>query len=147
MSDRVEAGSKPACIFKCEGARLQKNFLLVFILFAVVFNPGTSQAKGGDEQTQIILLNDSASALEDSNPELSKSLTAFADEKEKEWEINSANKTDIPAPNIVGNIDQVKARIKLLNQAAEAIKPTYPSIAKSLKQMAKDLNKTIELKE
>ena len=43
--------------------------------FVILFNPSILWAKGGDEQDQIVLLNDSASALEETDPGLSKMLT------------------------------------------------------------------------
>jgi len=113
-----------------------KQLGILAVVSALVFNPGVSQAKAGDDQTQIILLNDSAAALEDSNPELSKSLTKFADEKEKEWEYKNANKDAPPTPDIDKNITLLQERIKLLKAAAFAIQPTYPLIAQGLNKMA-----------
>ena len=112
--------------------------------WCIAFNPSVSQAKGGDDQDQIILLNDSAAALEDSNPGLSKMLTQFADEKEKEWEDKNANKNAPQVPLPIKYKTQLQDRIKLLKAAALAIRPTYPLIAKGLDKMAKDMNKTIE---
>ncbi len=120
------------------------TLMMLVFMGAVVFNPCVSQAKGGDDQNQIILLNDSAAALEDSNPGLSKSLTKFADEKEKEWEYKNANKDAPPTPVTDKNIKQSRERIKLLRAAALAIQPAYPLIAKSLRKMAKDFSETIE---
>ena len=111
----------------------------------MVFHPGSSQAKDSDDQTQIILLNDSAAALEDSDPELSKSLTQFADEREKEWEAKNANKDELPTLITDKNIKQVQDQIKLLEAATVAIKPTYPLIAQSLRKMVHDLNRSIEI--
>ena len=108
---------------------MRGKFILTAVVFVLVFDPGVSQAKGGNEQAQIILLNDAAAALEDSNPGLSKSLTKFADKKEKEWEHKSADKNTLP----------LQEQIKLLKAAALAIQPTYPLIAKSLLKMAKDI--------
>jgi nitrate reductase alpha subunit len=124
----------------------QKILLTFLVLGIFAFNPGVSQAKGGDDQDQIILLNDSAAALEDSNPGLSKSLTQFADEKEKEWEYKNANKDTLPTPITDKNIHQWQERIKLLKAAALAIQPNYPLIAKSLLKMAKDINRAIEIR-
>lgn len=112
-----------------------------------MFNPCLSQAKGGDEQDQIILLNDSAAALEDSNPALSKSLTQFADEKEKDWEKNSTGKTVPFIPVTDKNRAQLLGQIELLKEAAQAIAPTYPLIAQALSRMAKNINRTIEAAE
>lgn len=118
--------------------------MMIVVFFAVAINPGTSRAKGGDEQDQIILLNDSASALEDTDPGLSKSLTQFADEKEKEWEKQNGNKDALPIPITDKVKVQIQERIKLLKEASVAIKPVYPLIAKSLDKMVKDMSKTIE---
>lgn len=127
--------------------KVQSCSLLIFI-GAAAFNPCASLAKtADDDQSQIILLNDSAAALEDSDPELSKSLTRFADEKEKEWEYRSANKNAPPIPVTDKDIPQLQYQIKLLKEAAMAIKPTYPIIAQSLYKMAKGLNRTIENEE
>lgn len=122
------------------------NFQLkvLFAILIVLLNPLMSHAKGGDDQTRIILLNDSAAALEDSNPELSKDLTKLADEKEKEWEDKNANKDVLPTPVTDKYIKHVQEQIKLLKESAAAIKPTYPLIAQALIKMAKDINRTIE---
>ena len=124
----------------------RKKFTLMAVVFVLMFNFGVSQAKGGDEQDQIILLNDSAAALEDTNPGFSKMLTKFADEKEKDWEDKNANKNAPSSPITDKNSKQLQERIKLLKAAAIALRPTYPLIAKGLDQMVKDLNKTIEIK-
>ncbi len=114
---------------------------------AIAFNPCVSQAKANDGQNQIILLNDSAAALEDSNPGLSKSLTKFADEKEKEWEYRNANKDAPSGPLADKDIPLLQEQIKLLKAAALAIQPTYPLITQGLEKMARDINRTIEIKQ
>jgi hypothetical protein len=126
---------------------LVKSYSLLVFIGAAAFGPCASQAKTDDDQTQIILLNDSAAALEDSDPGLSKSLAKFADEKEKEWELKSAGKNVLPTPVTDKNKPQILYQIKLLKEAALAIKPTYPLIAHNLYKMAKDLNRTIENEE
>ena len=110
-----------------------------------MMSPNAAQAKGGDEQTQIILLNDSAAALEDSDPELSKSLAQLADVKEKEWEDANANKPVLPTPVTDKNLPQLQEQIKVLKAAALAMKPSYPLIAKGLNKMARDLDRTVEI--
>ena len=130
---------------KCVRLFQKKTLMVILLIGAIGFWPVVSQAKGGgDEQDRIILLNDSAAALEESNPQLSKSLTQFADEKEKEWEANKANKSESPIPVKDQNIPQLQERIKLLKAAAIAIEPAYPLIAKSLNKMAKEMNKVVE---
>ena len=120
--------------------------MMFVVIGAVAFNPGVSQAKGGDDQDQVILLNDSAAALEDSNPGLSKSLTKFADEKEKEWEDKNANKNGPQRLITDQNIPQLQYRIKLLKAAALAIGPIYPLIAQGLNKMANDINSKLMTK-
>ena len=125
----------------------KKALTIIVIVSAVVFHPVVPQAKPADEQNQIILLNDSAAALENTNTELSKSLAQFADEKQKEWEANNANKKASLPPASDINSKQLQERIKLLNAAALVIKPTYPLIAQGLNKMVKDLSSgTIEVK-
>ena len=119
------------------------TLLLLIIIGVIAFPLSVAQAKGGDEQDQIILLNDSASALEDTHPGLSRMLTQYADEEEKDWENKNANKNVLPIPNTDKYKKLLQDRIELLKEAAVAIKPTYPLIAKALDQMAKDLNMTV----
>jgi hypothetical protein len=125
--------------------RASRTMIMLVVIGVIALDPGVSQAKVADEQDQIILLNDSAAALEDTDPVLSKSLTTFADEKEKEWEAKNANKAQLPTPITDKYKAQVQDKIRILKAAALAIQPTYPLIAKSLNSMAKDLNKTIEI--
>jgi len=112
--------------------------------FVILFNPSILWAKGGDEQDQIVLLNDSASALEETDPGLSKMLTKFANEKEIDWENKNANKNVLASVDNDKNSKQFKDQIKLLRSAAMAIQPTYPLIAKGLDQMAKDMDGVIK---
>jgi len=123
---------------------LVKSCSLLLFTGAIALCPCPSQAKADDDQAQIILLNDSAAALEDSDPGLSKSLTEFADEKEKVWESKSANKDAPPIPVIEKDLPHLQDRIKLLNEAALAVKPDYPLISKNLYKMAHDLNRIVE---
>jgi len=116
------------------------KIIFVAVLF-LALSPNVSQAKGGDEQDQIILLNDSASALEETDPGLSKSLTQFADEKEKDWEDKNANKDKLSTPVSDKYKIKMQERIKLLRKAALAMRPNYPLIAQGLDKMAKDLSK------
>ena len=117
------------------------KLFVTFIILAGIFNPSILWAKGGDEQDQIVLLNDSASALEDVNPGLSKILTKLANEKEIDWENKNANKNVPASPVIDKNSKQFKGQIKLLKSAAMAVQPTYPLIAKGLNQMVKDMER------
>ena len=122
---------------------LRKTVSIFTIFFVLLLSSGAGLAKGGLAQDQIILLNDSASALEDSNPELSKDLTALAQVKQKEWEDANAGKPQLPIPLTDKYKLILKERVRLLNAAASAITPTYPLIAKSLGKMANEINRTI----
>ena len=123
----------------------QKVLTNIFIVFVIIFYPGHVQAKDGDEQSQIILLNDAASALEDINPGFSKSLTKLADDKEKEWNAKNSNK-NVPSNSLADkNNTKSQEQIELLKAAALAIQPTYPLIAEGLDKMAKDMDRTIEI--
>ena len=106
----------------------------LFVVLVVCFIPGLTQAKG-DGQNLIVLLNDAASALEDTDPALSKSVTQFADEKQKEWEAQNAGKGQ---PKQLEGV-HLKERLDLLKKAALGLEATYPLIARGLDQMAQDL--------
>jgi len=120
------------------------QWALACIIGLIVFLPVLSLAKVSEDQDQIILLNDAAAALEDSQPGLSKSLTQIADEKEKAWEDKNANKPVLPAVITDKTIKESQDETKLLKAAAKAIQLEYPLIAKGLDKMAKDINRTIE---
>jgi predicted patatin/cPLA2 family phospholipase len=118
--------------------------IILVIIFLIIFNPSSSQAKWGSQQDQIILLNDSAAALEDSDPKLSKELTKLANEKEKVWEAVNA-KNALPQA-VKQNIPELKKQIVLLKKAALAIHPTYPLMAQNLDKMIKEMDAMIEIK-
>ncbi|MDE2223541.1 MAG: hypothetical protein KGK03_10785 [Candidatus Omnitrophica bacterium] len=111
------------------------RWCLGLILFGLVCYPSVAQAKADNQQKGIILLNDTAAALESSNPALSKEFTQLADEQEKEWEAQNAGKAKAPAALSVADRAQ---RIKLLKQAAGAVAPLYPMMARDLGRMADD---------
>ena len=115
---------------------------LCSVLVGLSLLGGPAHAKGADEQAQIILLNDSASALEDSNPGLSRELAQFADEKEKAWE---ASRKDKSTPPLVPTKNALwMARLKLLRDAAHDMEPTYPVMAKSLTKMAANVQAQLD---
>jgi len=101
---------------------------LLIIGSMVVLFSCASWAKEADQREQIILLNDSAVALEDSNPQMAKDLTQFADEQEKVLEDKTREISK-----------QQTSRIKLLRDSAAILRQTYPLIAKGLIKMADDI--------
>ena len=111
----------------------------IFILFPVNVN-----AKASNDQAQIILLNDSASALEDTNLDLSKRLTQLADEKEKQWEYLNENKAIVVSDNTPKDKAKLQDQLNLLNDSAKAVEGTYPLLAKALIKMAQDTRKDLK---
>lgn len=112
-------------------------WLIIGFVLAVLAS--VSWAKEADHRGEIILLNDSAAALEDSNPRMAEELTKFADEKEKALENKNA---DEPAVSKEEAIKKPQTdRIRLLRDSALLIQPTYPQIAKGLIKMADDMDK------
>ncbi len=105
-----------------------------------------SFAKPGDETSQIILLNDSAAALQESNPELSTGLTKFANEKEKELEDKNTGKQEPVGLKEEEIKKHDEDHIKLLRDSAAVLRQFYPEIAKRLVQMADDMTKVMEKK-
>ncbi|MBF0504373.1 MAG: hypothetical protein HQL14_04640 [Candidatus Omnitrophica bacterium] len=116
-----------------------KGLLAIGAMVALVTT--LSWAKGGDARGQIILLNDSAAALEESNPQMARDLAQFADEKEKALEDANVGK-DEPQESEARDIQKLKTkRTKLLRDTAQILKPTYPEIAKGLMKMADESDK------
>jgi hypothetical protein len=134
-------------LFSLKWCGLKPNIALMLLMAVVVIglSQGLSRAKDSDDQNQIILLNDSASALSDSNPGLSRTLAKFAEDKEKEWEDKNAGNIGSQTTGNKNNIGQLQYRIKLYKQAALALQPDYPLIAKGLNKMANDINKSMEI--
>ena len=115
--------------------------ILVLFIVGLVFCPSVSWPKEADDRGQIILLNDSAVVLEDSNPLMARDLTQFADEKEKALEAKNAGQDEPPALPAEVIYKQQTGRVKLLRDVAAIIQPTYPEIAKGLRAMADEMVK------
>ncbi len=112
----------------------------------IVLLSSVSFAKPGDETAQIILLYDSAAALQESNPELSTILTKFANEEEKKLEDKNAGKREQVGLKEEERKKHHEDHIKLLRDSATVLQQFYPEIAKRLAQMADDITKVIEKK-
>ena len=113
----------------------------ILVAMVVLFS-SASWAKVPDERGQVILLNDSAAALEESNPRMAKDLTQFADEKENALENNNDGQDAPSAPGEEEVKKQQSARIKLLRNSAAILQQLYPEIAKNLVAMADDMAKS-----
>lgn len=114
--------------------------IFITLLLVLGLLSAAAQAKGGRQQDQIILLNDAASAVEDSYPQLSKRLAQYAAQEEKEWEAQNVKGTPKPAAPMTAKAKaEEQGEIKNIKEAARDIAGTYPLIAKALDRMADDL--------
>jgi hypothetical protein len=119
--------------------------IVLLIALMLCFNPlARADEKPANQQDEIILLNDCASAVEDADPVLSKILTAMADTKEKEWEAGNADKEYKPPAVSPKDIPALEKQIEALKTAAYEIKPVYPVIAANLKKIIKETQRKIE---
>lgn len=118
--------------------------IMVLFIIGVLLFPSVSWPKEADQRGEIILLNDSAVALGDSNPRMAEALTQFADEKEKALEDKNAGKDDLPLLKEEVIKKQQTDRIKLLRDSAAILQATYPEIAKGLIKMAGPMPEAVQ---
>ncbi len=107
--------------------------IVIFALGVIASVCGMSFAENGkyeckvckeNDESAIKVLQDSAAALEKSNPDLAKGLNDYANEKAKiarEWKKRK---------------ERHEARMKLLTDSAAALEKTNPDLAKPLKEMS-----------
>ena len=101
----------------------------------VVFLSGVSFAQG--EEAKVKALRDSAAALQQSNPDLAKGLTEFANEEAKETKEKS-EKSEVKK-------EAHESHSKLLKDAAVALDATRPDLAKELRMMSKGKKKAKDI--
>ena len=114
--------------------KLVRNVVIGIAVLAVVISlSGISFAEEGhhkwkenmeDEAAKVKLMEDSATALQKSNPDLAKGLSDWAADEAKEiqeWKEHKAKH---------------EAKIKLLNDSVIALEKTNPDLAKGLKELA-----------
>ena len=114
---------------------------LAGLFIRVLLFPSVSWPKEADQRGQIILLNDSAALLEDSNSRMAEDLTQFANEKEKAVEHKNVPQDEAPVLKEEVIKKQQTDRIKLLRDSAAMLQATYPEIAKGLIKMAEGMIK------
>jgi len=114
--------------------KLARNVAIgIVLLAAVICISGVSFAGEGyhkckesmeNEAAKIKLMEDSAAALQKSNPDLAKGLSDWAADETKEMQECKEYKA------------KHEAKIKILNDSALALENTNPDLAKGLKEMA-----------
>jgi len=125
---------------KEERMKAARNVVFGLVVAAMIFVPGVSfaetatsattvndvsVAKKAKQETRIKLLQDSAAALQATNPDLAMELTDI---------VNGSNKEKLAkdSPEWKAKHD---ARVKLYKDAAEALQATRPDLAKGLMDM------------
>jgi hypothetical protein len=107
-------------------------FVGVAVLGAVALFSGASFAQGNKE-ARMKVLQDSAAALQQSNPDLAKALTDWVNKESQPKTEAKKMPVDMNSPEWKAKHD---ARVKLLMDSAAALQATHPELAASLKQMA-----------
>ncbi len=101
----------------------------------------------GDEKAKIKVLNDSAAALAQSNPELAARLTQFANEEANEKDEEMGEKEELEGAQEEAMEKHHMDHIKLLQDSAAALEKSQPELAKSLNEWADHSTKRMEEKE
>ncbi len=113
----------------------------------VVLLSAVSFADGVKEKDKVKLLNDSAVALQQSNPSLSAALTKFADDEANEMKSEKTEKNELEGKAEQEKLGEREAHIKLLRDSALALQKSNPELAQRLTRMADHSAKRMEKKE
>ncbi len=117
--------------------RLFKGMLMgVVVTGFMVLLSSVSYAKQGHEQEKIKLLNDSAAALQVSNPWLAASLTKYANDEAQEVKEKNEGKKELESAKEEEMKKHREEHIKLLRDAAAALQVSHPDLTTSLTKMA-----------
>ncbi len=119
----------------------------LFVVGFVVLLSSVSFADGGKEKDQVKALNDSAIALQQSNPTLSAALIKFANEETNEIKSEKNEKNELEGKAEQAKIAEREAHIKLLKDSALALQKSNPELAQRLTKMADHSAKWMEKKE
>jgi len=117
--------------------RLFKGVLMgVVVTGFMVLLSSVSYAKEGHGQEKIKLLNDSAAALQVSNPWLAASLTKYANDEAQEVKEKNEGKKELEGAKEEEMKKHREEHIKLLRDAAAALQVSHPDLAQRLTKMA-----------
>ena len=119
----------------------------LFVAGFVVLLSSVSFADGGKEKDQVKALNDSAIALQQSNPTLSAALIKYANEEANEIKSEKNEKNELEGKAEQKNLAEREAHIKILKDSALALQKSNPELAQRLTKMAEHSSKWMEKKE
>ncbi len=106
----------------------------LFVVGFVVLLSSVSFANGEKEKVKV--LNDSAVALQQSNPVLSAALTKFA--KEEGQEIGKSDEIESEGKEEKSEENSAEANIKAVRDAAYALQESRPELSKALTKFANE---------
>ena len=116
--------------------RLLKSAVMgIMVAVFMVLLSAASFAKQGHEQEKIKLLNDSAAALQVSNPALADSLSKYANDEAQEVKEKKEGKKQMEGAEETMKMRRAE-RIKLLRDAAAALTASNPKLTERLTKMA-----------
>ncbi len=127
---------------------LKSLFAVVTVCGAVALLSGVSSAEMGSgagkahHQAQVKLLQDSAAALQTSNPDLAKKLSAWATDEMNEKEEKGHEEMEGKAEK--KSDEEHQARLKLLKDSAAALQASHPDLAKDLTKKANKMEKAVK---
>ncbi len=117
--------------------RLFKGVVMGMVVTGfMVLLSSVSFAEEGHGQEKIKLLNDSAAALQASNPALAASLTKYANDEAQEVKEKNEGKKELEGAKEEAMKAKRAENIKLLRDAAAALQVSHPEIAEHLTKMA-----------
>jgi hypothetical protein len=120
-----------------EVMKLFKGMLMGMVVAGVmILLSSVSFADKGHEQEKIKLLNDSAAALQASNPILAASLTTYANDEANEAKEKAEGKKELEGAKEDAMKMHREDHIKLLRDAAVALQVSKPDLSASLTKMA-----------
>ena len=101
-----------------------------------------SSARQTRHETKIKLLQDSSTALQQTNPDLAKRLNDLVNEEANESKEKMEGSKEKVAKDSAGWKAKHEARVQLFKDASAALQQSHPDLAKSLEEMSVAKHKT-----